>query len=186
MFVRVRALFVRCSYAVRVVVRTLFVRCSYERELTRELRDAPVWRGQFSMHSRRDFENDFCLIRFNFVIAPCFSPKRSRIFQQKTTDAHIERPHGRPQPTGCPQWCTSHTGLTATGFPATGHSADHTHTCHYHQHQPRWARWARWKSMEYIVVMVAGLASCGAYLVACGRVASWFLALGPFLGFFSF
>jgi hypothetical protein len=145
-----------------------------------------LWRGQFSMHSRRDFENDFCLIRFNFVIAPCFSPKRSRIFQQKTTDAHIERPHGRPQPTGCPQWCTSHTGLTATGFPATGHSADHTHTCHYHQHQPRWARWARWKSMEYIVVMVAGLASCGAYLVACGRVASWFLALGPFLGFFSF
>ena len=77
------------------------------------------------MHSRRDFENDFCLIRFNFVIDPCFSPKRSRIFQQKTTDAHIERPHGRPQPTGCPQWCTSHTGLTATGFPATGHSADH-------------------------------------------------------------
>ena len=38
----VRTLFVRCSYAVRVVVRTLFVRCSYERELTRELRDAPL------------------------------------------------------------------------------------------------------------------------------------------------
>jgi hypothetical protein len=31
-------LFVRCSR----VVRALFVRCSYERELTRELRDAPV------------------------------------------------------------------------------------------------------------------------------------------------
>ena len=52
-----RTLFARCSYAVRTlfarssrVVRTLFTRCSYavrtsshERELTRELRDAPVW-----------------------------------------------------------------------------------------------------------------------------------------------
>ena len=42
MFVRcsyaVRALFVRCSYE----FASLFVRCSYERELTRELRDAPV------------------------------------------------------------------------------------------------------------------------------------------------
>ena len=37
----VRTLFVR----VRVVVRTLFVRCSYERELTRELRGAPLWVG---------------------------------------------------------------------------------------------------------------------------------------------
>ena len=40
----------RCSYEFALVVRTLFVRCSYaartsshERELTRELRDAPVW-----------------------------------------------------------------------------------------------------------------------------------------------
>ena len=59
LFVRVRT---RCSYAVRAlfvrvrvrcsrVVRTLFVRCSYavrtsshERELTRELRGAPLWR----------------------------------------------------------------------------------------------------------------------------------------------
>ena len=46
LFVRVRT---RCSYAARAlfvrcsrVVRALFVRCSYERELTRELRDAPV------------------------------------------------------------------------------------------------------------------------------------------------
>ena len=62
LFVRVRT---RCSYAVRAlfvrvrvrcsrVVRTLFVRCSYavrtsshERELTRELRDAPVCHSHF-------------------------------------------------------------------------------------------------------------------------------------------
>jgi hypothetical protein len=35
------------STSTRVVVRTLFVRCSYERELTRELRDAPVCHGPF-------------------------------------------------------------------------------------------------------------------------------------------
>ena len=34
----VRTLLVRCSYE----FASLFVRCSYERELTRELRDAPV------------------------------------------------------------------------------------------------------------------------------------------------
>ena len=38
----VRTLFVRCSYAVRTLFASLFVRCSYERELTRELRSAPV------------------------------------------------------------------------------------------------------------------------------------------------
>ena len=50
LFVRVRALFVRVRVRCSRVVRTLFVRCSYavrtsshERELTRELRDAPVW-----------------------------------------------------------------------------------------------------------------------------------------------
>ena len=37
----VRTLFVRCSCA----VRALFVRCLCERELTRELRDAPVCKG---------------------------------------------------------------------------------------------------------------------------------------------
>ena len=38
----VRTLFVRVRVRCSRVVRTLFVRCSYERELTRELRDAPV------------------------------------------------------------------------------------------------------------------------------------------------
>ena len=48
LFVRVRT---RCSYEFAYAVRALFVRCSYavrtsshERELTRELRDAPLWR----------------------------------------------------------------------------------------------------------------------------------------------
>ena len=46
----VRALFVRCSRVVRTLLVRVRVRCSYavrtsshERELTRELRDAPVW-----------------------------------------------------------------------------------------------------------------------------------------------
>jgi hypothetical protein len=47
LFVRVRALFVRCSYAVRTLFASLFVRCSYERTRARthprELRDAPLW-----------------------------------------------------------------------------------------------------------------------------------------------
>ena len=49
LFVRVRALFVRVRVRCSRVVRTLLVRCSYaartsshERELTRELRDAPL------------------------------------------------------------------------------------------------------------------------------------------------
>ena len=46
LFVRVRTRcsyeFARCSYEFAYAVRALFVRCSYERELTRELRDAPL------------------------------------------------------------------------------------------------------------------------------------------------
>ena len=54
LFVRVRTRcsyeFARCSYEFAYAVRALFVRCSYavrtsshERELTRELRSAPLW-----------------------------------------------------------------------------------------------------------------------------------------------
>ena len=45
----VRALFVRCSR----VVRALFVRCLCERELTRELRDAPVCRAPHTVPTTR-------------------------------------------------------------------------------------------------------------------------------------
>ena len=72
----VRTLLVRCSYAVRTllarcsyefayavrcsrVVRTLFVRCSYERELTRELRDAPVCPLVFRVCDLRSFSYSF-------------------------------------------------------------------------------------------------------------------------------